>query len=691
MSLAKPGQFPRPPEQSQNHDANKPLEATSHKVGLGIEAQDASPSEAFPTFISQPEFQYNASLHPLDTTASQELSATAPANLYTPITGLRLQTDLLAEKNRQEARSMSKDCIAETPQQTVFNAGLPVRHSSIRSSHSARARRADSLSPGSVVSSPGVGALVDMTPLPSPISTWGSPGNWRISLDEDVKIAPSDAQTSRTSSDSAARSIDFMQTSPKKRKIPFLGKGPDSQDALVYNANAAAHARNRSLSDYVPDGMQVPKSRNIVVSTSGTPPIGQQFSPPDEPMHREAYLAVQRGLAIVKPPTPPDSNRGSKSDELERPPSSFSDSKISLSTVYEAQTVHTGRTRRWRSLRQLGEGQFSRVMLATSEGVEPIVTQSILHSDIDISPKSLVAIKICEQGPTGGADEQKVEVSIRREVAILKSINHPSLVHLKAVSEMERRTLLVLNYCPGGDLFELASTSLESLTPQIVRRIFAELVEAVRYLHLQYIVHRDIKLESKSPISPITLIFQDLLTRMPDILVNLPIDTIRSVVDWQNYASPVVTLTDLGLGKWIPKPPESPLLSQRCGSEDYAAPEVLMGQDYDGRATDAWALGVVLYSLMEGRMPFDPVPGSRRKSPTSHKIARCEWQWVKWADADGEWDATNGKTFEGAREIVEGLLARTRSRWSLEKVQQTDWVSQCIKVDGGLRREDQED
>lgn len=149
-----------------------------------------------------------------------------------------------------------------------------------------------------------------------------------------------------------------------------------------------------------------------------------------------------------------------------------------------------------------------------------------------------------------------------------------------------------------------------------------------------------------------------------------------------------MTLTDLGLGRKFPRPPESPLLQTRCGSEDYTAPEVLMGQDYDGRSTDSWALGVLLYAIMEGRLPFDPVPGARRKSPTSHRIARCEWQWVKWADDDGEWDPIKGEKLKGAREVVEGLIARSRSRWSLEKVQKTDWVARGIKVDGGLKCEE---
>lgn len=165
---------------------------------------------------------------------------------------------------------------------------------------------------------------------------------------------------------------------------------------------------------------------------------------------------------------------------------------------------------------------------------------------------------------------------------------------------------------------------------------------------------------------------------------------IASLNEWQTYKRPVVVLSDLGLGREIPQPPESPLLKRRCGSEDYAAPEVLIGQEYDGRSTDAWALGVVLYTLMEGRMPFDSVPGSRRRSPTSHKIARCEWQWVRYANADGEWDPEKGSALEGAREIVEGLLARTRTRWSLDKVQATEWVSKGIQVPGGIERGDED-
>ena len=162
----------------------------------------------------------------------------------------------------------------------------------------------------------------------------------------------------------------------------------------------------------------------------------------------------------------------------------------------------------------------------------------------------------------------------------------------------------------------------------------------------------------------------------------------------QAHPYPIATLTDLGLSRRIPAPPESPLLTTRCGSEDYAAPEILLGQPYDGRATDAWALGVLLYALMEGRLPFDSPPGkAASRSRAAHRIARCDWMWVKFGDQDGEWDPEKGKGWEGARECVEGLLKKvSRGRKGLGDIEKTDWVQNGITVEGGIKRriEDEE-
>lgn len=162
-------------------------------------------------------------------------------------------------------------------------------------------------------------------------------------------------------------------------------------------------------------------------------------------------------------------------------------------------------------------------------------------------------------------------------------------------------------------------------------------------------------------------------------------------MDWTTYPHSVMTLTDLGLSRRI-TPDEK--LETRCGSDDYAAPEVIMGQPYDGRATDAWSLGVLLYALLEARLPFDPHPDAHRmRSRTSHRIARVEWRWVEFGGGDeGDHEADLEKFerrgVEGAREIAEGLLKRARSRWTVERVAGSEWVTRAFKGEVEFRPEE---
>lgn len=674
---------------SRSHDS-------SHRIDTGYEHSEPRTTDSSnATYASSlsPAFQYNASLHLLDTDSppSQAHPAIVSPQPPTPLSaGLRLQTHLNSdEKSKADTLSTNRKVpppadIEVPTYQASSSTNLLARTSSTQSALSASRHRAGSLSPGSAFSSPGVGPLVDITPLPSPMAVLGSPAPWRTTIDQtEPDPATSEIVGIPEEGGEDSKQISFTRTSPKKRRIPLR------IDPEVMKINAASHARNRSLSDYIPEGIPVPRTRNVVVSGSVAPLTATPRSPPEQPMHREQYLAVQRGIAlpIPTPPTPPRSDQALEDrGELETRSLSPPGQIEQLPLVYSARVLRTGEVKSWRAVRQLGKGTFSTVMLATSQDVAS--SRQALVDEDQLDPKSLVAVKICEQGPAGGADEQKVELSLKRELEILKSIHHHSLVHLKAVSIEDRRALLILNYCPGGDLFELASLKLNLLVPNLIRRIFTELVAAVQHLHSLYIVHRDIKLESKTSFS---LYEAAIANSQADVLVNLSTSELPNIADWQTYPYPIVTLTDLGLGRWIPKPPESPMLDTRCGSEDYAAPEVLMGQEYDGRATDAWALGVLLYSIMEGRLPFDPIPGSRRKSPTSHRIARCEWSWVRYADSDGEWDPVKGKALEGARMVVEGLLLRASRRWSLERVQATEWVSKGIAVEGGLKYAEEEE
>ena len=88
---------------------------------------------------------------------------------------------------------------------------------------------------------------------------------------------------------------------------------------------------------------------------------------------------------------------------------------------------------------------------------------------------------------------------------------------------------------------------------------------------------------------------------------------------------PLVKLTDFGLARFID--PTEPVLTTRCGSESYAAPEIIMCRPYDGRQTDAWACGVLLYALVTCRLPFDKPSGTDTRRAFLSRIARAGYSW----------------------------------------------------------------
>lgn len=374
----------------------------------------------------------------------------------------------------------------------------------MRSALSASHLTGGSLSPASAVSSPGLGPIVDITPLPSPIVGWDSPKTWRRSLDSQDPRDPLLEIAELPLPMTAPQELpSFVGAPPKKRQnkanLVLPTNGVKGRETHIYDVNKSNHARNRSISDYTPNPVQILRNRNIVVSGTGSSLFEQPVVPPTQQLHREEYLAIQRGLTSSgpRPPTPPRSNGGTDGSDLESELPSLKVQKVSFPLCYEARTVRGGKLKRWTAVRQLGQGTFSTVVLATSQGFgdEPASIQTLDVGNQSIR-RSLVAVKVCEYGPAGGADEKKIETSLKRELDILKAIDHPSLVHLKAFNMLDRRAFLVLNYSPGGDLFEVANVKPSLLTASLIRRIFTELVGAVLYLHERYIVHRDIKLES---------------------------------------------------------------------------------------------------------------------------------------------------------------------------------------------------
>ncbi|EPS31702.1 hypothetical protein PDE_06659 [Penicillium oxalicum 114-2] len=598
---------------------------------------------------------------------------------------LQIRTDLPSVRPTSSHRDY--DSVAST---SMSSNSFLQRTPSLRALAAPPMSSAGSLSPASIMSSPQLRAMGDITPLPSPI---GGMAPWRRSDPQSAsRTSPTGSYSNAMLSPCDSTHMLGRPASRSRAHKPYAGLEKDAPISPSTGAHREVHtkhhSRNRSLSDYAPPPGRVSLPRPIAVSGAG-PSLAPSSSTDSKSngLHREQYLAVHRGIAIptVRPPSPPRSSGSGQGESDAELGASHTATASTSDEVYSVKSVRTQQARLYRKIRVLGQGTFSQVSLA-ARLERPLGTpmSPSLDSDADLAvdaplttnAQKLVAVKIIEHGPAGGADEERLEVSMKREVEILKSVNHPSLVQLKAFGSDEKRALLVLDYCPGGDLFDYAtSAGNQPMAPGLIRRIFAELVAAVRYLHSHYIVHRDIKLEN--------------------VLLTMPHAAMESVTDWRTYDRAVVTLSDLGLSRRIPEPPESPLLQTRCGSEDYAAPEILMGQSYDGRATDAWALGVLLYAIMENRLPFDVLPGTRgdpakHRARTPHRIARCEWSWYRFANDDEEWDADKGAALDGAQHCVEGLLKRNTRRKTLDEIAAIPWLRDAIDVPAGLKRGDKE-
>ncbi|GAA6042212.1 hypothetical protein JCM8097_005095 [Rhodosporidiobolus ruineniae] len=260
--------------------------------------------------------------------------------------------------------------------------------------------------------------------------------------------------------------------------------------------------------------------------------------------------------------------------------------------------------------RVLGKGAFSRVALARRDRGERATRNGggrrAEGEEGGGGGGELVALKLVARQACEG--NERMRISVLREVEVLKNIHHPSLVSLCSTFSTPIYTVLILDFCAGGELFDFLADWHASISEDLARRMFGELCGAVGWMHEIGLVHRDIKLENI------------LLTARP-----FPVSDPSTVLS--SLPTPFIKLSDFGLSRFIN--PSSPLLSTRCGSEAYAAPELIMGKKYDGRLTDAWALGVVLFAVITGVMPFveEAGAGARGRRAYLLRIAKADYRW----------------------------------------------------------------
>jgi len=225
----------------------------------------------------------------------------------------------------------------------------------------------------------------------------------------------------------------------------------------------------------------------------------------------------------------------------------------------------------------LGEGEFGKVKLGWKK---------------DGSVQ--VAIKLIRLEALGS--NQSRLPKIRREISILRELSHPNIVRLHEMVETKAVIGIILEYASGGELFDYILNQ-RYLKDNSARRLFAQLVSGVGYLHKKGIVHRDLKLENL------------LLDRNRNIIITDfgfannfdPRDELPEDIDLsdRNY------LKKMGLDQVKNGSRRGDLMQTSCGSPCYAAPELVVTDSlYTGRKVDVWSCGVILVGVQFGTLGY---------------------------------------------------------------------------------------
>uniref|UniRef100_A0A3P8TSB0 MAP/microtubule affinity-regulating kinase 3 n=1 Tax=Amphiprion percula TaxID=161767 RepID=A0A3P8TSB0_AMPPE len=268
----------------------------------------------------------------------------------------------------------------------------------------------------------------------------------------------------------------------------------------------------------------------------------------------------------------------------------------SVATTTSDEQPHIGN---YRLLKTIGKGNFAKVKLARH-----------------VLTGKEVAVKIIDKTQLNSSSLQK----LFREVRIMKMLNHPNIVKLFEVIETEKTLYLVMEYASGGEVFDYL-VAHGRMKEKEARAKFRQIVSAVQYCHQKCIVHRDLKAE------------------------NLLLD-----------ADMNIKIADFGFSNEFTLGNK---LDTFCGSPPYAAPELFQGKKYDGPEVDVWSLGVILYTLVSGSLPFD---GQNLKE-LRERVLRGKYRIPFYMSTDCE------------NLLKKFLILNPSKRGSLEQIMRDRWMN----------------
>jgi 5'-AMP-activated protein kinase, catalytic alpha subunit len=221
----------------------------------------------------------------------------------------------------------------------------------------------------------------------------------------------------------------------------------------------------------------------------------------------------------------------------------------------------------------IGEGTFGKVKIA-----------------VHIPTGEKVAVKVLEKSRI---KEQADIRRVNREIKILKKTRHPNVIQLYEVLDTQNSVYLIMENADGGEMFDFIVAHRHVPESQACI-FFHQIIDGVEVLHQNEITHRDLKPENL------------LLKSTPN--------------GW------LIKIVDFGLSNTHDG---GRLLSTACGSPCYAAPEMIAGKKYVGPLADIWSMGVILFALVCGYLPFeDPNTSALYK-----KIMGGQYKPAKWISA----------------------------------------------------------
>lgn len=269
----------------------------------------------------------------------------------------------------------------------------------------------------------------------------------------------------------------------------------------------------------------------------------------------------------------------------------------------------------YRILKTIGSGSTGKVKLA-----EHVRTGKRVA--IKIVPRLLTTRNQKSKEPIVSRERR-----ILREAAILFLAEHPGIVRLHDFLVTEDCFCLFFEHIDGKELLDHI-VDKGRLSERRAKNYFAQLLSVVAYCHANGIVHRDLKIENV------------LITRL-------------------DLSDPTVKLVDFGLANFY-HPRER--LTTYCGSLYFAAPELLSGRPYCGPEVDIWSLGVILYVMLCGKVPFD----DKSLSVLHGKIKRGVFEIPSYVSAP-------------ARDLLHSMLTvDPAARIRIPQLMNAMWMRECL-------------